>query len=390
MIRFILMSMLSISFFITSAHGEINPIVRVTIDKNGVLQSFGLRLYDDVSPGTVNNFLNYINGTTDNGGSYDNSFIHRNAKDFVIQGGGFFFNELVGDFTYDGVTDTYPGGLQKIIVDPTIGNEFNLSNTRGTIAMAKVGAQYTDADSNPVTDGSCTLAGPDCILVDDTGPDSASSQWFINLVDSPFLDVQNGGFTVFGEVLQDSMLVIDDIATTATYDFSEIADFTTLPLIDYILGEAVHESNLIKIMSMNELFKICSDIDFGNVDIGSVVDATITIETVLDKELVIGEIGNIKQLAAPFSIIQNACKNNTLSMKTSCDIVVRYAPTLTGTTTDEFNIEFDEISFSYTFRMRASNAPDISLSMTTGDFGFVRPYDRNNGRPDQVRNYNHK
>ena len=110
MFRFIFL--LSISYCIASAHAGINPIVRVFFDKAGVSDSFDLRLFDDVAPVTVNNFLNYANTTTVNGGSYDNSFIHRNAKDFVIQGGGFFFNPLLGDggFTYD--------ALQKhILVD---------------------------------------------------------------------------------------------------------------------------------------------------------------------------------------------------------------------------------------------------------------------------------
>lgn len=383
MIRFICI-LLSILYYIDTAHAGINPILKVSVDKSSFIDSFYLRLFDDVAPVTVNNFLNYANGTAVNGGSYDNSFIHRNSIDFVIQGGGFFFNESVGGFTYDSATQTYTGGLQKLLVDPTIVNEFSLSNVRGTIAMAKKDAQYTDASSNLITDGSCIEVGPNCLLVDGTGPDSANSQWFINLVDSPFLDYANGGFTVFGEILQDSMPVIDDIASTASYDLSDVAGFKSLPLTDYILGEPVRENNLIKIISMNELFKISSDEDFGDVDIGSVNDRTITIITAENKSLVIGEIANIKQLSAPFSIIQNECENTTLNANTSCDLTVRYAPTSINTTTDEFNIEFSNVNFSYTFRVRASNAPDISINRTTGEFGFVRPYDSNDGLPEQV------
>lgn len=367
-----------------SAQAGINPIVRVSIEKGGVVDSFDLRLFNDVTPITVENFLNYANATTANGGSYDNSFIHRNSKNFVIQGGGFSFNKSLGGFTYDSATEIYSGGLQKIIVDGTIKNESKLPNIRGAIAMAKKEALYADANSNPVTDGSCTVAGPDCILIDGTGPDSANSQWFINLVNSPFLDGANGGFTVFGEVLQDSMLVIDDIASTATYDFSEIAGFKTLPLANYTQGDPVQESNLIKITSMNELFKISSDIDFGDAAIGSTTDATITIKAAENKVLVIGDIANIKQLTAPFSIAQNDCNNTTLAANTSCDIIARYVPTSINDIAGEFNIEFVDIAASYTFRMHASNAPDISLSRTTGDFGFVSPYDPNNGLPEQV------
>ena len=44
-------------------------------------------------------------------------------------------------------------------------------------------------------------------------PDSATSQWFVNLADnSANLDIQNGGFTVFGRVIFDGMVVFDAIA----------------------------------------------------------------------------------------------------------------------------------------------------------------------------------
>ena len=42
-------------------------------------------------------------------------------------------------------------------------------------------------------------------------PDSATSQWFINVADNVSLDSQNGGFTVFGRVLAEGMKVVDAI-----------------------------------------------------------------------------------------------------------------------------------------------------------------------------------
>ena len=122
-------------------------------------------LHPDVAPGHVQNFLNYVSD-----GDYNNSFIHRSVSGFIIQGGGFSFNESL--FNY-------------VPTDPPIENEFGLSNVRGTVAMAKLG----------------------------TDPDSATSQWFINLADnSANLDQQNGGFTVFATVVE-GMDVVDAIAS---------------------------------------------------------------------------------------------------------------------------------------------------------------------------------
>lgn len=123
-----------------------------------------IELRPDVAPGHVENFLTYVND-----GDYNNSFIHRSVSGFIVQGGGFNYINGIFDF---------------VPVDPAITNEFALSNTRGTIAMAKLG----------------------------TDPNSATNQWFINLADnSANLDVQNGGFTVFGTVIS-GMDIVDAIA----------------------------------------------------------------------------------------------------------------------------------------------------------------------------------
>lgn len=134
------------------------PIVRFEVANVG---TFDIQLYDD-TPLTTANFLNYVNN-----GLYDNSFIHRSAPGFVLQGGGFCW---VGPLTY-GAVPSYG----------TIQNEASLSrsNLTGTIAMAKVGGNAN----------------------------SATSQWFINLADNggtaldDGLDYQNGGFTTFGSVV---------------------------------------------------------------------------------------------------------------------------------------------------------------------------------------------
>lgn len=153
------------------------------------LGSFEIELFLDDAPGTVVNFLSYIES-----GRYEDSFIHRRSTGFILQGGGFTFVE---------------GGAVEIPTYPPIANEFKRSNVRGTIAMAKVAGN----------------------------PNSATSQWFINLGDnSANLDNQNGGFTVFGRVVGDGMAVVDALAAIPIYNLG--GAFTEIPLRDFSGGEA--------------------------------------------------------------------------------------------------------------------------------------------------------
>ncbi len=135
----------------------------------------------DVSLDTVNTPLTYANFLhyADNG-LWDYTFFHRDVPGFVIQGGGFNAS----------LTDNTAAGLSEIPTISPVVNEFHTSNTRGTIAMAKV----------------------------DGNVNSATDQWFFNEVDNGSnLDGQNGGFTVFGTVKNASSLaVMDQIAALPT------------------------------------------------------------------------------------------------------------------------------------------------------------------------------
>ena len=175
-------------------------LVRVTTS----VGDFTLELFDDTTPITVENFLNYVTS-----GRYDGTVVHRLVPDFVFQGGWLTFDETANTFS-------------PIATDPTITNEFEVSNTRGTIAMAKLGGD----------------------------PDSATSQWFINLVDNTSLDSSNGGFTVFGRVLDEDMDVIDAIgALTPTTLVSNLDPFL---VINYN-GGTLLSSNLVNVaMSLIE------------------------------------------------------------------------------------------------------------------------------------------
>lgn len=132
-----------------------------------------MTLLNGEAPLTVANFLAYVRG-----GDYTDVFFHRSAwtatAPFVIQGGAYKWLEssnCCGTVTSRG----------------TVANEFSSSrsNVRGTVAMAKVGGD----------------------------PNSATSQWFVNMGDnSANLDTQNGGFTVFARVTSPGMVVADKIA----------------------------------------------------------------------------------------------------------------------------------------------------------------------------------
>lgn len=161
-----------------------------------VLGNFEVNLYDQATPATVANFLAYVNA-----GAYDNVVFHRVVGGFVAQGGG---------FTYEG-TET----LASIVQNAAVVNEPVFSNVRGTIAMAK-------------------LAG---------NPNSATNQWFINLGNnSANLDVQNGGFTVFGQVIGNGMDVLDAINAVPRFAFGP---FDTIPLRDYTAGAEITDRHFV-------------------------------------------------------------------------------------------------------------------------------------------------
>ena len=121
-----------------------------------------LELYDSDKPVTVTNFLTYVRS-----GAYSNMIFHRWVPGFVIQGGGVYIANR-------GTTNE---DFALIPTNGTITNEYSvgqkLSNAYGTVAMARAGGKTN----------------------------SATSQWFLNLVDNPSLDSVDGGFTVFGHVV---------------------------------------------------------------------------------------------------------------------------------------------------------------------------------------------
>lgn len=121
------------------------------------------------APLSVNNFLAYVRQ-----GYYTNTLFHRVIPGFVVQGGG-YTTGLVKK----------PGQTAPIALESNNG----LSNLRGTLAMART-----------------------------SEPNSATSEFYVNLVDNLFLDYRdsaNPGYAVFGQVVQ-GMAVVDAIASQPT------------------------------------------------------------------------------------------------------------------------------------------------------------------------------
>lgn len=159
---------------------------------------FEVNLYDQTTPQTVQNFLSYVKA-----GSYNNTVMHRSIPGFIIQGGGFTFNSS-NSAPWSAITSQSP-----------VKNEAKWSNVRGTIAMAK----------------------PQDL------PDGATSQWFINIADnsagSAQLDIQNKGFTVFGQVTGTGMTIADNVNKLTSRTVAGLSD---VPLRNYTAADVTQNT----------------------------------------------------------------------------------------------------------------------------------------------------
>jgi cyclophilin family peptidyl-prolyl cis-trans isomerase len=141
-----------------------NPVVTVNTSSG----AFVVELFKAQAPITTENFLKYVNANF-----YSDTLFHRVIDNFVIQGGGY---TLTGPTTISAKP-----GLAPISLESQVG----LSNTRGTIAMARTNTA-----------------------------DSATSQFYVNVVDNTGLDYQSStspGYAVFGTVIT-GMSIVDAIS----------------------------------------------------------------------------------------------------------------------------------------------------------------------------------
>lgn len=173
---FCLAALAPMSFAATAA-------TQVQVDTN--MGSFVLELNDKAAPKTVANFLTYVKS-----GFYKNTLFHRVIPNFMIQGGGFT-----------------SGMDEKDTRAPIpIESRNGLSNARGTIAMART-----------------------------NDPNSATSQFFINVKDNHFLNANASrdgyGYTVFGKVIA-GMNTVDAIARVKTHS---VGYFDDVPIRDVVI-----------------------------------------------------------------------------------------------------------------------------------------------------------
>ncbi|GFE60235.1 peptidylprolyl isomerase [Geobacter sp. AOG2] len=149
-----------------------NPVVLMETSQGAIK----IELFEKEAPISVKNFLGYVNK-----GFYNGTIFHRIINGFMIQGGGF-----TTDF------------VQKATAAPIKNEAANgLKNDRGTIAMARTGM-----------------------------PDSATAQFFINVVNNNMLNRPNPdgfGYAVFGKVIA-GMDVVDKIKAVKTGVYHGMGD----------------------------------------------------------------------------------------------------------------------------------------------------------------------
>ena len=157
------------------------PAKEATVIMSTSLGEIHIELDSKSAPLTVENFLKYVDSK-----HYDGTIFHRIIGNFLVQGGG--FKETGGSF-------------KKQPTNPPIKHESEKtpSNKRGTIAMARTSA-----------------------------PNSATAQFFINVVDNPFLDYPNngGGYATFGKVVK-GIEVVEKMRAVKTSSKNGMADVPT-------------------------------------------------------------------------------------------------------------------------------------------------------------------
>ncbi|MBA3849957.1 MAG: hypothetical protein C0502_08165 [Opitutus sp.] len=184
-------------------HFTLNGVSGQIVQFTTVSGNFNVEMLATAAPTTVTNFLGYVNRN-----DYNDTVIHRSSRltgtgNGIVQGGAY----------------TYALPLGAVATQAAIPLEYNLPNTRGTIAMART-----------------------------SSPDSATSQWFFNLADNSSIlgSANGGGYAVFGRVIGTGMTVLDAIGALPIYNLG--SPLTEMPLRNVQQGQTqVQLQNLVAI-----------------------------------------------------------------------------------------------------------------------------------------------
>lgn len=335
-------------------------IIRLNLTYDNTVHVMDIELFDDVAPLTVANYLDYVTSLDVAGlPKFDGTFIYRNVPGFVLQTGGYTFrppDPLVNALIKTTISIPADEGLNFVPSGPLspVANEFNQSNLRGTIAMARFSGQ----------------------------PDSATSEWFINLSDNSFLDTIDGGFTVFGRIIDDGMQIADEISTFPSRPYAGVVlgskgypGFDNLPVVNYDIATlpAVLQEHLVMITTIRSenirpiLRFAPRNVDFG-LDVADGIAKTLNVVvTNTGNEVLNIDPINSANLSAEFTISNDGCSNAALdpisiTPTSSCSISYSFNPVTTGNFTATLPITYSGAlpntpSYSVTTHMSGEGVP---------------------------------
>jgi cyclophilin family peptidyl-prolyl cis-trans isomerase len=170
----------ALTFNLASVFQDSEQIVRLAVAfPGGQTGNLDVNLFSSTAlQTTVNNFLSYVNGTNTSGGNYTGSIFHRLAPGFVLQG---------GSFKFSATGTTTATKFPAIPQGSPIPGAPSVSNTLGTIAMALSGQTNS----------------------------TATNGFFFSLGDnSANLDLQNGGFTAFGQLTGTGLQTLENVVNS--------------------------------------------------------------------------------------------------------------------------------------------------------------------------------
>ncbi|MDQ8202353.1 peptidylprolyl isomerase [Pelagicoccus sp. SDUM812003] len=297
---------------------------------NTDLGTIPVELLPEAAPNTVANFYTYVDEN-----AYDKGFFHRSVKDFIIQAGGFYFDD----------EDTF----YSIETRDPIELEYNLPNTRGTIAMARTNE-----------------------------PDSATSGWFINTVDNTedLGESNGGGYAVFARVIGSGLEVVDALAELPVYNMSyywgsAFQNFPSEEVLNSISDLGVEE--FVSIPSITRASILPDpDSEFSFVSISSVVSSDPDIAGISDSSLVgsnlvlglgLGETGS-----TDITVTVQDTNENEIQLAFTITLVESFVtPDIAEKTVAQGASDYDIAVDSNTTWLAASQESWITLSETSFD-----------------------